>query len=262
MSALPKTVKRVAVLDRTKEPGANGEPLYLDVKDVFYGKADAPLIVGGRYGLASKDTTPTQILSVYENLSLPEPKNHFTIGIVDDVTFTSLPPKEELALGGEYGHSLGRTLRGRRELHVMGDSLFSRMLAYTSAACDARMAGAMVPVMSNSGSGNQGLTVSLPVIEYAQQLGADQETLYRALLISNLLSIHIKRHIGVLSAFCGAVSAAAGAGAAITFLYSGTYDQICTYREPPIHFSIAAPWQSSSEHRIDSWICSILPDTR
>ena len=72
LSALPKTVKRVAVLDRTKEPGANGETLYLDVKDVFYGKADAPLIVGGRYGLASKDTTPTQILSVYENLSLPK----------------------------------------------------------------------------------------------------------------------------------------------------------------------------------------------
>ena len=89
------------------------------------------------------------------------------------------------------------------------------------------MRGCELPVVINSGSGNQGLTVSLPVIEYAQQLGADQETLYRALLISNLLSIHIKRHIGVLSAFCGAVSAAAGAGAAITFLYSGTYDQIC-----------------------------------
>lgn len=74
LSALPKTVKRVAVLDRTKEPGANGEPLYLDVKDVFYGKADAPLIVGGRYGLASKDTTPTQILSVYENLFCLSPR--------------------------------------------------------------------------------------------------------------------------------------------------------------------------------------------
>lgn len=79
-----------------------------------------------------------------------------------------------------------------------------------AAGSDARMSGCELPVVINSGSGNQGLTVSLPVIEYAQQLGADQETLYRALLISNLLSIHIKRHIGVLSAFCGAVSAAAG----------------------------------------------------
>ena len=93
LAAVPKTAKRIAVLDRTKEPGANGEPLYLDVKDCFYGKENAPLIVGGRYGLGSKDTTPAQILSVFENLSLPEPKNQFTIGIVDDVTFTSLPPK-------------------------------------------------------------------------------------------------------------------------------------------------------------------------
>ena len=130
LSALPKTVKRVAVLDRTKEPGANGEPLYLDVKDVFYGKADAPLIVGGRYGLASKDTTPTQILSVYENLSLPEPKNHFTIGIVDDVTFTSLPPKEELALGGEgifeakfYGLGADGTVgANKNSVKIIGDN--------------------------------------------------------------------------------------------------------------------------------------------
>ncbi len=100
LAAVPKTVKRIAVLDRTKEPGANGEPLYLDVKEAFYGVQDAPEIVGGRYGLGSNDTTPAQILAVYENLALPQPKNHFTIGIVDDVTFTSLPQKEEVALGG------------------------------------------------------------------------------------------------------------------------------------------------------------------
>ena len=87
------------MLDRTKEPGANGEPLYLDVKECFYGIENAPEIVGGRYGLASKDTTPAQILAVYENLALPAPKNGFTLGIVDDVTFTSLPMKEEVALG-------------------------------------------------------------------------------------------------------------------------------------------------------------------
>ena len=140
LSALPKTVKRVAVLDRTKEPGANGEPLYLDVKDVFYGKADAPLIVGGRYGLASKDTTPTQILSVYENLSLPEPKNHFTIGIVDDVTFTSLPPKEELALGGEgifeakfYGLGADGTVgANKNSVKIIGDNTDKYCQAYFS----------------------------------------------------------------------------------------------------------------------------------
>ncbi len=100
LAAVPKTAKRIAVLDRTKEPGANGEPLYLDVKECFYGKADAPEIVGGRYGLASKDTTPAMIIGVFENLALPQPKDHFTVGIVDDVTFTSLPAKDEIALGG------------------------------------------------------------------------------------------------------------------------------------------------------------------
>jgi len=88
---LPNTVKRIAVLDRTKEPGALGEPLYQDVRTLFYGKENAPLIVGGRYGLSSKNTTPSQILAVFENLKAVQPKNGFTIGIVDDVTHLSLP---------------------------------------------------------------------------------------------------------------------------------------------------------------------------
>ncbi len=98
MKALPKSVKRIAVLDRTKEPGALGEPLYLDIKTLFQGVEDAPMVVGGRYGLSSKDTTPAQVVSVYENLELAEPKNGFTIGIVDDVTFKSLPQKEEFSI--------------------------------------------------------------------------------------------------------------------------------------------------------------------
>jgi pyruvate-ferredoxin/flavodoxin oxidoreductase len=91
MDVLPKSVKRISVLDRTKEPGANGEPLYMDIKELFYGKENAPVIVGGRYGLSSKDTTPAMMISVFENLKMAEPKNQFTVGIVDDVTFTSLP---------------------------------------------------------------------------------------------------------------------------------------------------------------------------
>jgi pyruvate-ferredoxin/flavodoxin oxidoreductase len=97
--AIPATAKRIAVLDRTKEPGANGDPLYLDVKDLYYGRPDAPIIVGGRYGLSSKDTTPGQILSVFDNLKLNEPKNQFTIGIIDDVSFKSLPVHEEVNMG-------------------------------------------------------------------------------------------------------------------------------------------------------------------
>ena len=96
--ALPKNVKKIAVLDRTKEPGALGEPLYQDIKTVFQGCEKAPLIVGGRYGLSSKDASPAQIVAVFDNLELAEPKNGFTIGIVDDVTFKSLPIKEEISI--------------------------------------------------------------------------------------------------------------------------------------------------------------------
>ena len=99
--AIPDTVKRIAVLDRTKEPGAEGEPLYLDVKSALYDDPRKPLIVGGRYGLGSNDTTPAKIISVFNNLELPEPKNHFTVGIVDDVTFTSLPEVPEIPMGGD-----------------------------------------------------------------------------------------------------------------------------------------------------------------
>lgn len=98
MQIVPKSVKRICVLDRTKEPGANGDPLYLDVRDIFYGAKDAPIVIGGRYGLSSKDTTPAQIVSVYDNLKANEPKNQFTLGIVDDVTFKSLPLTAELDL--------------------------------------------------------------------------------------------------------------------------------------------------------------------
>ena len=98
LKVLPKSVKRIAVLDRTKEPGSLGEPLFLDIKALFQGSEEAPLIVGGRYGLSSKDTTPAQIVSVYENLELAEPKDGFTIGIVDDVTFKSLPQKDEFSI--------------------------------------------------------------------------------------------------------------------------------------------------------------------
>ncbi len=99
MDVLPKSVKRISVLDRTKELGANGEPLYLDIKNLFYGRENAPVIVGGRYGLSSKDTTPAMMISVFDNLKMAEPKNGFTVGIVDDVTFTSLPLLPEISLG-------------------------------------------------------------------------------------------------------------------------------------------------------------------
>ena len=138
LAAVPATVKRIAVLDRTKEPGAAGEPLFLDVKDAFYGKENAPVIVGGRYGLASKDTTPAQIIGVYENLALPMPKDHFTVGIVDDVTFTSLPLPEEIALGDPstyeakfYGLGADGTVgANKNSVKIIGDNTNKYCQAY------------------------------------------------------------------------------------------------------------------------------------
>ena len=140
LAALPKSAKRIAVLDRTKEPGANGEPLYLDVKDILYNQEDAPLVVGGRYGLGSKDTTPAQILAVYENLAMNEPKNQFNIGIEDDVTFTSLPKKEEVAVGGEgmfeakfYGLGADGTVgANKNSVKIIGDNTNKYCQAYFS----------------------------------------------------------------------------------------------------------------------------------
>ena len=138
LAAVPKTAKRIAVLDRTKEPGANGEPLYLDVKDCFYGVENAPLVVGGRYGLGSKDTTPAQILAVYENLAMAMPKNQFTIGIEDDVTFTSLPKKEEIALDADgmfeakfYGLGADGTVgANKNSVKIIGDNTNKYCQAY------------------------------------------------------------------------------------------------------------------------------------
>lgn len=140
LRVLPKSVKRVAVLDRTKEPGAVGEPLYIDVKSALATEmgAKAPLVVGGRYGLSSKDTTPEQIISVFENLKLKEPKNGFTIGIVDDVTFKSLPIKEEVSLAKSgtieckfYGlGSDGTVGANKNTIKIIGETTSKYVQAY------------------------------------------------------------------------------------------------------------------------------------
>lgn len=132
----------------------------------------------------------------------------------------------ERAFAGEFGHCVGRTLRCERERRVMGDSIFSRILSYTSAACDARMAGAMIPVMSNSGSGNQGIAATLPVVVYADETAADEEHTIRALVLSHLTVIYIKQSLGRLSALCGCVVAATGSSCGITYLMGGAYEQV------------------------------------
>jgi pyruvate-ferredoxin/flavodoxin oxidoreductase len=140
LAAVPQTCKRIAVLDRTKEPGASGEPLLLDVKDAFYGSGRTPLIVGGRYGLGSSDTTPTMVISVFDNLKLNQPKDRFTLGIVDDVTFTSLPLEKEMALGGKgiyeakfYGLGADGTVgANKNSVKIIGDNTNKYCQAYFS----------------------------------------------------------------------------------------------------------------------------------
>ncbi len=132
----------------------------------------------------------------------------------------------ERSFQGNYGHGLGKMLRGTYEHKVMGDSVFSHILSYTSGACDARMAGAMIPVMSNSGSGNQGISATLPVLVYAEENGKSEEELIRALMLSHLTVIYIKESLGRLSALCGCVVAATGSSCGITWLMGGTYEQI------------------------------------
>lgn len=138
LNVLPKSVKRISVLDRTKEPGATGEPLYLDIREIFYNKENAPMVVGGRYGLSSKDTTPAMIISVFENLKMKEPKNHFTVGIVDDVKFTSLPLLPEVSIvpkgtfeGKFYGLGADGTVgANKNSIMIIGDNTPKYCQAY------------------------------------------------------------------------------------------------------------------------------------
>ncbi|MBQ7539628.1 MAG: serine dehydratase subunit alpha family protein [Bacteroidaceae bacterium] len=130
------------------------------------------------------------------------------------------------SLCGNYGHNLGKSLMRPLGRGIMGESIFSKILSSTSCACDARMAGAMIPVMSNSGSGNQGICATNPVCVFAEENHNTQEELTRALVLSHLTAIYIKQHLGTLSALCGCVVASTGASCGITYLMGGGYPEI------------------------------------
>ncbi len=132
----------------------------------------------------------------------------------------------EASKDNNYGHNVSKTISGARGQLIFGDNMHSRMVAATSGACDVRMDGAMVPVMSNSGSGNQGIAATLPVLTYAENINCTREQLIRALIISNLTMIYIKQYLGRLSALCGCVVASTGASCGITYLMGGNYDQM------------------------------------
>ncbi len=130
------------------------------------------------------------------------------------------------SLQGDYGHCVGRVLGSQGQGSILGDSLFLNMLSMTSAACDARMAGEKIPVMSNSGSGNQGIAATVPVVVYANGINANEEQLVRALTLSHLTVIYIKQSLGRLSALCGCVVAATGSSCAIAYLMGGDWEHI------------------------------------
>ena len=132
----------------------------------------------------------------------------------------------DYSLRGDYGHGVGKIISGARAKKYLGDNTYTHLLTYTSAACDARMDGAPVTVMSNSGSGNQGITATLPVLSFAEDEGATEEQKTRALMLSSLMVIYIKQKLGRLSALCGCVVASTGSSSGITYLMGGTKEQI------------------------------------
>ncbi|NDV65579.1 serine dehydratase subunit alpha family protein [Bacteroides sp. 224] len=171
----------------------------------------------------AEDTAPELTLRKVYDFALTTP--------LDDIRFILETARlnkaaAEQSFKGNYGHALGKMLRGNKECKLMGDTTYTHILSYTSGACDARMAGAMIPVMSNSGSGNQGISATLPVVVYAEENGKNEDELIRALAMSHLTVIYIKQSLGRLSALCGCVVAATGSSCGITWLMGGEYAQV------------------------------------
>lgn len=223
------------------------EKLYIEV-EVFAGTERALAIISGghtRFVHVSRSgevlySADAPIADDGAQASIEHKEPEFTLRRVWD--FAMSAPIEELefileakrlnmaaakeSLKGDYGHAIGRLFRMESERNVMGDTLHCQIVGMTAAACDARMAGAMIPVMSNSGSGNQGLTTTVPVVVYAEQNNATEEQMIRALILSHLTVIYIKQSLGRLSALCGCVVAATGSSCGITYLMGGGYEEV------------------------------------
>lgn len=183
---------------------------------------DQPLPI---HGENEEDTQAT------EELTLKKVFDFATTSPIEELEFIQEARRlnekaSQEALKGNYGHALGKTLSRPLGRGIMGDSIFSHILSATSSACDARMAGAMIPVMSNSGSGNQGIAATMPVVVFAEENHNTDEELTRALILSHLTAIYIKQSLGKLSALCGCVVASTGSSCGITYLMGGSYNQV------------------------------------
>lgn len=218
------------------------EKLYIEIDCEANGQKATAIISGGHTQfvyvacndevlMSQQTTTVCEEQTEEVNLDLRKVFDFATTAPIEEISFILDTAKlnraaAEQSFKGNYGHGLGRMLRGDYEHKIMGDSIFSHILSYTSGACDARMAGAMIPVMSNSGSGNQGISATMPVVIYAEESHKSEEELIRALMLSHLTVIYIKQSLGRLSALCGCVVAATGSSCGITWLMGGTFEQV------------------------------------
>ncbi len=212
------------------------EKLYAEVTCSAGNRSETAIIAGGH----TRFVQSTEALSSTDSPSdSDEPA--LTMRLVYD--FATTAPLDEIrfieetrhynmnaareALKGNYGHNLGKTIDRPLSKGIFGNSIYSHIIARTAAACDARMGGAMIPVMSNSGSGNQGICATNPVCVYAKENENTEEELIRALMLSHLTAIYIKQSLGKLSALCGCVVASIGSSVGITYLMGGDYDRVC-----------------------------------
>ena len=223
------------------------EKLYIEIEVSAAGNRAVAIISGGhtrfvhvayndevRFSLAteaSADATTASAEPKDPELTLRKVWDFATTAPLDELRFILEAKRLNMnaayeSLKGEYGHAIGKLFRSESERNIMGDTLHCQIVGMTTAACDARMAGAMIPVMSNSGSGNQGLTSTVPVVVYAEQNNASEEQMIRSLILSHLTVIYIKQSLGRLSALCGCVVAATGSSCGITYLMGGGYEEV------------------------------------
>ena len=218
------------------------EKLYIEVIAEADGETATAIISGGHTSFVYVAKGDNVLLNKQTASAAEETDEQVELSLKKVFDFATTAPLEEIAFiletarlnkaaaeasfTGNYGHGLGRMLQGDYRNKVMGDSVFSHILSYTSGACDARMAGAMIPVMSNSGSGNQGISATMPVVVFAEENGKSEEEMIRALMLSHLTVIYIKQSLGRLSALCGCVVAATGSSCGITWLMGGGYREV------------------------------------
>ena len=219
------------------------EKLYIEVTCQADGHTATAIISGGHTRFVHESRDGVTLLDRQGGVTEESGEKAPELTLRKVFEFADTTPIEEIAFIGEakrlnkaaaeqsfkarYGHELGRTLRGSQsERTFLDNNTFTHILSYTSGACDARMAGAMIPVMSNSGSGNQGIAATVPVVVYAEDNHKTEEELTRALILSHLTAIYIKQSLGRLSALCGCVVAATGSSCGITYLMGGRYEQV------------------------------------